>query len=335
SGQVLVQMEDDIVQLQMQQAYSAWQAATAQSDKARKGVRTEELENARALLKQAEKDLTVAEENFKRTEQLYKQGALAKARYEEVERSFQSAQTQVENAKRNVSMMEQGASPEELKAAESNAKALEAQYNLAKLQVDYTRIKAPISGKVAKRFVDEGNMAGQSTPLLSIVQEDPIKIEVPLPEKYYEIFSNNSKNKEGLAVKIYPAAFPDAQPIMATVTAISPTIDPKSRTFTATVDLENKNGELRSGMYANVEFVLERVENAMLVPSGAVVSRNEKTGVFTVHEGSSLTALFTEVEIGLSTLEETHIVSGLKAEAEVIKEGNAFLANGQKVKVLH
>ena len=170
AGQILVQLEDDVVRLQMEQAASALRAAQAQYEKAQKGVRQEELENSQALLTQAEKDFTTAEENFKRSERLYKEGAIAKARFEEAQRQYGSVQTQVDNARRNVQMMEKGASTEEQRMAQANMKAMEAQYNLARLQVDFTRIGSPISGTVARVFVDEGNLASQTTPILAIIE---------------------------------------------------------------------------------------------------------------------------------------------------------------------
>jgi multidrug efflux pump subunit AcrA (membrane-fusion protein) len=328
TGRTLVQIEDDTVRLQLEQARSAVAAAQAQLDKAQRGVRPEELENARALLKQAEEDFTTGEQNYLRTERLYQEGALAKARFEEAERQLRDAQTRLENARRNVRMMEQGAGPEEQRMAEANLKAAQAQAQLAGLQLDFTRIRSPLAGRVARVLIDEGNLASRATPLLVLVRDDPMLVRIPVPERHYAAFS---AGRQTISARVRLDALPGQDELAGSITSISPTVEPASRTFTVEVRLENRAGRLKAGMYADVQFVMERRSEALLVPATALVERGGRPGVFTVDSRSEPLARFREIVPGIRTQEEIEILQGLTGGERIVVEGNAFLEEGQRV----
>jgi HlyD family secretion protein len=334
-GELLVLIEGEAASLQAMQAASALEAARAQREKARKGVRSEELASAQASFAQAEKDLATAEESYRRADRLYREGTIAKAAFEEAERRHRAASTQLENARRSVQMMEQGASAEDQGMAEANVKAMQAQYDLAALQAGYTRVLSPIAGRVARVLIDEGNMASQSTALLVVVRDEQMSIRIPLPEKLYGEFR---ERREAIETRVMPAALPGTAPLVGRISSISPTIDPSSRTFTAEITLANEDGRLRAGMYANVDFVMERVPGALLVPLSAVVARGEKRGVFIVghetSEGASETpgvARFRELRLGLEDSSSAQVLDGLAESDMVVAEGNAFLEDGQVV----
>jgi HlyD family secretion protein len=333
--ELLARIEGEAAGLQAAQAASALEAAKAQREKARKGVRPEELASAQASLAQAEKDLASAEESYRRADRLYKEGTIAKATFEDAERRYRAAGTQLENARRSVQMMEQGASAEDQGMAEANVKAMQAQYDLAMLQAGYTRVLSPIAGRVAKVLIDEGNMASQATPLLVVVRDEQMSIRIPLPEKLYGEFR---ERRGAIETRVMPSALPGTAPLGGRISSISPTIDPASRTFTAEITLANEDGGLRAGMYANVDFVMERVPGALLVPLSAVVARGEKRGVFIVGrdtgEGASETpavARFRELRLGLEDSTSAQVLEGLEGSESVVAEGNAFLEDGQAV----
>jgi RND family efflux transporter MFP subunit len=320
-------MEDDVVRLQMEQAAGAYRAAEAQNEKAKKGVRSEELANAEALLAQSEKDVAAAEDSYERLGKLYKEGTISRSKYDDADRQVSSARTQLENARRNVQMMQNGASSEDLGMAESQMQAMQAQYSLAKLGLDNARIASPLSGRVVKVHTDQGNMAGQTTPLVTIVQDDPMLVRVPLPEKRY----GELRERQGSLEAVVTLNALPGTTFSGRVSAISPVIDPASRTFTVEVELANARGLLRAGMYANVDLVLERFPDALLVPAVAVVERGGKMGVFTVHEDNSQIARFTETKVGLAQGDSVQVLVGLSDADRVVAEGNTFLEDGQTV----
>jgi len=345
----LLRIEDESVRLQMQQAYAGWQAAQAQYEKARRGVRSEELENARALYETAQKDLETAEESFQRSEKLFASGAIARAQYQEAESALRSARTGLENAGRTLKMLEQGASPEEQEMARSQAQAARASYDLARLQVDYAEIRAPEAGIVARILQDEGNSVGGAVPILVLVQDDPILAEIAVPERHYgELLSR----KDHIACRVRPAPYPDAEPFVGTIASVAPTISPSSRTFTVTVEIPNPRALLRPGMYAEVELVMERRDQALLVPETAVLERDGRLVVFVVAGGSQgaqpgkpaeeatgaaeamWVARERSVEAGLRQAGSVEIREGISARDRVIVEGNVFLEAEQRVRIV-
>ena len=330
-GEVLAKIEDASVKLQMNQAYSAWKAAEAQYNKAKKGARKEEIENAQALVKQAKQNLKDAEENLSRLERLYKNGAIPKSQYEESESKYRNAKTSYQNAQRSLSLMEKGASPEELEMARSNMEAMKSQYELARLRVDYTRITSPISGKVATIYVDEGNTVGQTTPILTVISEKIIEASILVPEKYY---GEIKEKKDSIVVKIRPSAYPASQPHTGSISSVDSVIDPLSRTFKVRIDIDNKNKDLLPGMFVEADFVMEHYDRALTVPTGALVNRNGKVGVFLIKYGKIPRAKFVNVKTGIREKGSVQILKGLSVSDTVIVDGNSFLESGQEVRVI-
>lgn len=329
--QILVKIEDSAVNLQKEQAYSYLKIAEAQYMKAKKGLREEEIENARALVEQAEEDLTLAEENFERMSNLFESGTISRAKYDEAENMLRAARTSLENAKRTLKLMEEGASEEEIEIARANAEAARAQFELAKLQVDFTKLETPVFGVVADILTDEGNLVGTSTPILAIVQIHPIIAKIPIPEKYYGEFT---QNRDNIHILIFPHAYPDSEGFEGQITMIAPVIDPMSRTFTLEIEIPNPVRKLRPGMYVNVEIVLEEHEDVFLVPASSIVIRDGKKVVFALENKSPDKAVQKEVVTGIVTTDTVEVISGIEEDTRVIIEGNLFLEQDQPVRVI-
>ena len=326
-GQLLALMEDDVAGLQAAQAAAAFEAAQAQLEKAERGVRPEELANAQATLADAEKDLADADTAVQRAERLYADGAITKAAREEAQAKLRAARTGVENARRSVQMMEQGAGSEEQRMAEAQLASARAQRDLAKLNLENTRVTAPIGGQVAKVFIDEGNLAGAATPLLVIVNETAMVVKAAVPERHYGEFLAAGEAIEAEAVF---AALPHRGALAGRLISISPTIEAATRTFTAEVEVTDPEAELRSGMYASVTFQVERADDALLVPAAALCSRNGGRGVF-VLEGD--VARFRALHTGIEAEGIVQVLEGLSDGDRVVVDGNAFLEDGQRVSV--
>jgi RND family efflux transporter MFP subunit len=327
AGRLLVLMEDDVARLQADSASAALATAQAQLEKARRGVRPEELANAQATLEAAEKDLADAETAGGRAERLYAEGAITATAREDAQGRLRAARTAVENARRGVQMMEQGAGSEEQRMAVSQLAAAQAQYDLAKLNLDNTRVTAPIGGEIAKVLIDEGNLAGAATPLAVIVNEAVMVVKAAVPERHYAEFLAGAERMRTEAVF---TALPARGALPGRLIAVSPTIDPSTRTFTAEVEVTDVRAELRSGMYATVTFAVQRAEDALLVPAAALGTRGGARGVFIVDGG---VARFRALRTGIEDGETVQVLEGLAEGDLVVVDGNAFLEDGQRVSV--
>ncbi|MFW5688281.1 MAG: efflux RND transporter periplasmic adaptor subunit [Spirochaetota bacterium] len=327
-GDVIAQIEDEVLQLQAAQARAAYQAADAQYRQAVRGVRSQELEITRARVEQAEAALETARSNLDRTERLFEADAVSRREYEEARDRFQAAETDVQNARRQLDIMEQGASSEEIAMARANADAAERRLDLARLQLDYATVTTPVAGTVARVFAEEGQTVGPQSPIVAIVNDRLIYAELNIPERLYGVF----RAREGeMPARIYPEAYPDREPFVGTVTAVAPVIDAESRTFRVEVAVANADALLRPGMYVNAVFVLEAYPQALQVPTSAVHQSDGRTVVYSVDDGM---AVAREVTVLDRDGESAIVLSGLDGVDAVIVEGAAFLADGDEVEVV-
>ena len=166
-------------------------------------------------------------------------------------------------------------------------------------------VVAPISGVVAVRSSQPGDMVIQRQKLLEVQSlcATCLHVEVPVPEREMPFI------KKGMPVEIRPDALA-GETFSGKVTRVYPRLEEKTRTGTVEVSLPAGAGEkLKSGMFARVSFVLQKAEDALLVPAEAVVlTANGASAVYTVKEGK---AVLHTVEIGLESGGKAQILDGL------------------------
>ncbi len=325
---LLATLEDRMPRLQADQAKAGLDAAQAQRQKAVRGVRPEELESAKASLEQAQKDLDKARSDFERTAKLYASGSVSTSAYEEGDNQIRSATTKLDNARRTVKIMEEGATAEDLALARANEDAMRAQYDLAAMQLENAEVRAPVSGLVAKVMAKEGNMAGPGTPLVAIVQDSSVTANLSLPERSYGIVAGNPRR---IRVVVRPIAYAKRRSFPGVVTSVGEMIDPMSRTYLVEAAIDNPDRALKPGMYVEAELVLERWEEALLLPVDAVARRGGGTGCFVLEGEGPWKARFVPISTGAESAGMLQVLSGLSGEELVILEGAAFLEDGQAV----
>jgi HlyD family secretion protein len=148
----------------------------------------------------------------------------------------------------------------------------------AELRLDRTRIEAPFGGRVADLLVVEGQYATVGQELLTVVALDPIKVEVQVLEAELGFLSDG----RGAAVTF--AAFP-GEVFQGAIETINPVVDPETRTGRVTVLLQNADGRVKPGMYAEVSLDAEALPDRVLVPRAALLERDGRPMVFVLEEG--------------------------------------------------
>jgi RND family efflux transporter MFP subunit len=199
-------------------------------------------------VKQAEAAVSAAsaqqnnmEAEYRRAERLKQEDAMSQQQFELISTQYKAALAQYEQA--------QAA----LKTAQS--------------QYQDTKISAPISGIIGKRYYEAGDMANPGMPIVTIVQMEQVKILFNVPEKEMPLLS------KGQSAKIQVIGIPD-QNFYGTVTKISPVLDPLTRMADVEVDLDNPSYLLRPGMYATLEITVGVIENVLVVPRYAVLENS-------------------------------------------------------------
>ena len=214
------------------------------------------------------------------------------------------------------------------KGTAENAKfdldALRAAYDSARLELSYTDIRAPIAGVVSARHIKVGNTIKPNDPTFRVTNLDPLVAYVHVPEKEFR------KLAAGQTVDVVVDAL-GGQRFDAKIARISPTVDPQTGTFRAEVEVPDPTRHLKPGMFARVNVVYERRDNALQLPRSAILDADGEQSVYVVVGGK---AQQQRIETGLVNNGWIEVVKGLKGSERVVVVGQAGLKSGTAVKVV-
>jgi membrane fusion protein (multidrug efflux system) len=214
------------------------------------------------------------------------------------------------------------------KGTAENAKfdldALRASYERARLELSYTEIRAPITGVVSARHIKVGNTIRPNDPTFRVTDLDPLIAYVHVPEKEFR------KLAPGQIAEVTVDALGGAK-FPGTISRISPTVDPQTGTFRARVELPDPSRRVKPGMFARVNIVYERRENAMQIPRNAILDADGEQSVFVVVNGK---AEQRRIAPGLTSNGWVEITEGLKGTEQVVVVGQGGLKTGTAVKVV-
>ncbi len=333
AGDTIAEIEDDSARLEVEQARANLEMRESQLRAARRGAREEEIENARAEVQQAESEIETAERDLERTRRLAEAGTVSQSRLEDAENDFRRAQTELENARRGLRILEDGATEEDLDQAEAAVRAAERQLDLAELQLRYTTVRAPVSGRISDINMEAGNNVDVGTPIARILSDNIVRAKIRVPERRYRDFVSDEMRTE---VMLHPTAYAGGEPREATISHVGGSIDPGSRTFEVEVIADNEDGLLRPGMYIEAHFTLRERSDVLIVPDRAVVNRAGRFVVFAVDEDEETREI--EVTRGLRSRGYTQISTAgneaLTEETRIVVEGNSFLEHEQSVRIV-
>ena len=265
--------------------------------------------------------------NFEEGSFVAKGQALVKVNDIELRAQLRQVQTaqglSSENARRAKLLLEKEAiSQEEFDVASAEFKSAQAQVQLIQAQLSKTTIRAPFSGKIGLRSISKGSYISPTTLIAKLVNTSQLKITFSIPEKYAQTMKLNqsltfttSSSKEIYNAKIY---------------AIEPSIETESRTLKIRAITENKDGKLIPGTFANVSLPLQKIEDALLVPTEALIPIQNGKKIFVSVNGKAKEII---VETGARTDKDILITSGLKAGDTILTSGVMSLKNDSPVKV--
>ncbi len=215
-------------------------------------------------------------------------------------------------------------SKEEFEQARFNRDAAKIELKQAELNLQYTRITAPISGVIGERLLRVGDRIQPTDKLFTVVNTEEIIAVVYVPEK--EI----GRIHKGQAAFITSDHL-QGREFKGIVKRVSPVVDPSSGTFKVTIGIGNSGRKLRPGMFVNVHIITETRRNAVLVPKTAVVYENENLNVFVVRDS---TAKKIVLKRGFETADMVESLAELQAGDRVIVVGQAGLKDNTPVRII-
>ncbi len=243
----------------------------------------------------------------------------------EVMRSKANLDKARQEYQRNIELHEKGLLPAgTFESLKFDLDALKAAHELAKLELSYTSVKAPITGTISERLVKAGNTIAANTGVFRITDLDPLLAYLYVPERDYE------KLAKGQPVRMSVDAIPSTV-FSGEVQLISPVIDPNSGTFKVTAAVKDASGRLAPGMFGRVNVVYDTRESVPLIPRVALLDVNSDASVFIIEDDVAKRRMVTT---GYSSGPNIEVLTGLEAGEKVVVIGQSGLKQDARVQVI-
>jgi len=193
-------------------------------------------------------------------------------------------------------------------------------------QFAYVDIRSPFNGIVTNKFIEVGDMANPGVPLIAVESPNNFEVTAMVPE------SNISQIKSGSKVEVQVKSI--HKTLQGKVTEVSTSAKNTGGQYLVKIVLDKTNDRILSGMFATVQFPVEKNKNStsiVLVPASAIVKNGGLKGVYTVSEQN--TALLRWLRLGKTYGDKVEILSGLNIDEQYIVSADAKLFNGAKITI--
>jgi len=312
-GQVLAELDT----VDYSNAYDAAQGqadtARAVDDKAQEGPRSQELEQARI-------DYEQWQDQYHRMKFLYDHKSLPANDFKKIEAGYQAAQQRYDMAR-------QGTRTQDKEAATGQYRAAAAQAHEALKRLEDTRLRVPISGFVGMRRIDVGDTVGAGIPVISVLDLDPVKVRVAIPE------SEIGKVGEGARATVTIPSL-DGKQFEGKVKSVGVAADPASRTYSAIIAVPNQEHLLRAGMVSEARVFSSAMVDAITVPGGAIVHDPQGVAQVYVYSTERQRVYAKRVDVGGPIGNEVEILSGLTGDEQVVVAGQQNVREGSLARIM-
>jgi len=282
-------------------------------------------------IQKAELDAVSARAAFEAQQKIYesrkdllRQGAIPRRDLEAAEVSLAQARSQNEQAQKQLADLQRLGKEQELKSAQGSKESAEGKYRNAAALLSYSLIKSPIDGVVTDRPLYEGDLATANQPILTVMNLSSLIGKAHIPQ------AEAAQLKAGNPAELTIAGL--GEPVKGRVSLVSPALDPGSTTVEVWVEARKPDPALRPGMTVQVSMTAKTVQDAIVVPAGAVF-HSEEAGDYVLVAGSDSKAHQKKVQVGIRSKDSAQIVSGINTGDPVITTGGYGLPDGTQIKI--
>jgi len=192
---------------------------------------------------------------------------------------------------------------------------------MAQLQLERTRIRAPFGGRVASIEIVEGREVNQGDRLMTIIDLDPIKVEVQVLESEVGYLA------AGRNASIQFSAFP-GEVFTGTVETINPVVEQGTRTARVTVRVPNREGRILPGMYARVSIEAREFPDRLMVPRAAILERDRRNMLFVYEPGEQNQGLAKWRYVTTGLMNDSLVEILANPETDMVEPGEIVLTDG-------
>jgi multidrug efflux pump subunit AcrA (membrane-fusion protein) len=324
ADQVIAIVEREEKEAQFQEASAALDVLKANWAQMESGARPEEITQAEQLVRQTKAGWETSLDNHMRLKNLKERNFISQQSLDEAMLQLTQSEAEYRSASEKLTLLKKGARQEDRDALLAQIRQTEATLRLAQIHLKNTTIRAPISGIISKRFLDQGSFVSTTTPIVRIVAMDTVKVVVQVVE--IEI----AQLRAGAIAEIYVDAYRE-EVFQGLVVRISPTVDPESRTADVEIRVDNKDHRLKPGMFARVSIVTQRRDGVLMLSKDWLVRQSATPQVFVNENGEASRRV---VSLGVEGEQYVEVLKGLQAGEEVIVAGQYEIKDGMPVKVI-
>jgi RND family efflux transporter MFP subunit len=334
-GQVLVEIEAPELNAAVEQARAAVATAEANLNVARSTLEATRANaaNQEANLVKARAVATNDARNAARLEDLHTRGLISAMDRDNARTNADSSQASLKAAEAQLaaSLSQVETQKSQVALVQSTVAGAQASLKIAQTNLDNTQLLAPFPGYISARNLHPGasvssQAAGTSNTSVGVlVLQDiaVVKIPVEVQERHIPLV------RIGSVARVYVDAYP-GKVFEAKATRIVHALDPRTRTLGVEMEIVNRDGLLKPGMYARVELVIDHHPGALLVHGEAIFNEADTPIVFVVSPAGVVAKRPIVIGVGEGTLVE--VTKGLTGDERIIVEGKELVRDGQKVR---
>ena len=325
-GETLLVIDDTDYRTQYNQAQAAYSGALAQYNSIKNGSTQQTKLQLESALSAAKIEYNNAKTNYDNQKVLYENGAVSKASYDAAVTRFDNAKLNLDTAQNNYDLTINVVLEESKANAQAAVNTAKVSVQAAQNALNNTVVKAPISGYIASRNANKGQMVPAGVEIFSIKATQSVEAQINVTEAVISEVALGAK-----AVVNVKAA--NTENIEGTVTNVSPVKNPQTGMYLVCVAVENADGKIKDGMFADIKLTLNDSVDALAIPSEAVLE--DKDGTKYVYIASENEAKRKNIKIGIINDKYTEVVSGISEKDRVIVSGKDYLSEiNNKIRIV-
>ena len=254
-GDTVMIIDHENLEIQLQQAIAAENAADAQLKLLKEGARSEDIQQAQDVLKQAEINMDLAGQDFNRMKQLHASKTITKKQFDDVQARYELTQAQYNSAQENLKKTKNFVRPEEIKQAQANLNRQKAAVDLLKKNISDSYVVSPLTGFIVQKYVEKGETVSMLSSLFKVSELRTVKLVIYVSEENLgkvklgqkaEVSNDTFKNKDYKGTVIYIS--PEAE---FTPKNIQTKDERTKLVYAVKIQVGNPDFELKPGMPAD------------------------------------------------------------------------------------
>jgi HlyD family secretion protein len=314
AGQILARMDNSGLQGQLLQAKGNLAEAEANLQKHLAGNRPQEIQEAEQSLQEAKADMIAVRSIYESNRDLYQSGAISRNELHQSQADYEAAEARIRRYEEHLNLLREGARQEDIEAA--RAQVLQAQGILVNIQtqLDDTVIQAPFSGIITQKYADVGAFVTPTTSASatsSATSSSIVALASDLEAVANVAETDISDIYPGQSVDLQVDAYP-GRTFKGEVRLVAPesVVVQNVTSFQVRIKiLDDPEHQLKSGMNLTASFLIDHHEEALLIPTTAIVSEAQGTGVYLFRADSQ--PVFQLIDVGATMGTQTEVLNGL------------------------